>query len=175
MRADCIVVLCHFLKTDGTLRDEFRERLDAAVRLQQKGKLSLIINGGQTKGTPVSHGRAARNYLLSRGVPEERILWGEEGHDTLDELRTAESMMSRRGWDTPIIITNRLHLLQVRLSCWRRGKKCIPYFTRRHDRSVKYVLERLIALPLTLLDPNGKGWPFRFLRFLRARVFGQTL
>ena len=174
--ADCIVVLCHFLNEDGSLREEFRERLDAAVRLQrQSPNLSIINNGGKTKFTPVSQGRAAHDYLRGKGIPEKSILWSEEGHDTLDEIRTAREMMRQKGWHAPIIISNRLHLLRIRLACSRQGIECIPFPTKLHDRSWKYVLEQLIALPLTLADPSGKGWVFRFIRFLRARVLGQKI
>ena len=39
----------------------------------------IVINGGMTVGTPRSQGRAARDYLVNRGVQKEQIIWGEDG------------------------------------------------------------------------------------------------
>jgi uncharacterized SAM-binding protein YcdF (DUF218 family) len=172
---DCIVVFCHFLQQNGMLRDEFVERLDAAIRLNQMYATPIVVNGGRTHGTPRSQGEAARKYLEEQGVPEEEIVSSSEGHDTLEEIRLACATMEERGWSHAMFVTNRLQSTQVHIALWRFGLEWEWCETPLHDHSLSYLLERLIALPLTLIDPRGTGPLFRLLRWSRRHLLGQHI
>ena len=172
-RPDCILVLCNFLNKRGEIVEEFRVRLLEAASQSEMSGLTIIVNGGQTHDTPCSQGRAAYEFLLSLGIPGERILWGEGGHDTLDELRIAMTVMNQHGWRHPMVVANWLHLKQVAVAFWRLGVPYTPAATPLKLMSLKYLAMRLLILPLTVIDPLGKSWVFRLTRQSRESWLGQ--
>ena len=166
---DCILVLCHFLEKNGTIVDEFRSRLEEAAKVQKSNPhLCIMVNGGTTVGRPISQGKAAYEFLHARGVPDDRIIWGNEGHDTLEELQLAREIMRRYHWSCPLVVTNRLQQMQVSVAFWRRGvhhKKLITPFQLKGSWNVAI---RFLVLPFIFFDPDGSGWIFRLSRHFRS-------
>ena len=176
IQGDCILVLCHFLKEDGAIREEFAVRLKKAASIQSlEPELTIIINGGRTRGTSRSQGQAAYELLCSLGAPEQNVIWSEAGHDTFSELSLAWEIMQDRGWHEPIVITNWMQLMQVRVAFWRLGINWSPAETSLCDRSMRYALARLAAAVLAIFFPEVRGWLFNLLRYGRERVWVQKI
>src|SRR5262249_56366028 len=54
-------------------------------------------------------GEAARIYVMSLGVPEEKIYMICETLNTRAEARALDDMMRERGWNSAIIVTSAFH------------------------------------------------------------------
>jgi DNA-directed RNA polymerase subunit H (RpoH/RPB5) len=170
-----VLVLCHFLQEDGSLRPEFRVRLKRDAKLFDVYPVTIVVNGGRTKNTPRSQANAAHDYLRELKVPEHAILWTEEGHDTMEELVLAQKVMMELGLKDPIVVSNWMQLLQVRVVFWRKRILWTPSYTRQYDKSVLYCLQRAVAVMLAVVDPDGKGPIFRLLRNGRENLWGQKI
>lgn len=168
VRPDCILVLAHFLEPGtGAIQPELHERLKKVVFLQNREPwLRVILNGGQTAGTPRSQGQAMRDFLLEHGVPDRVIIWSEQGHDTFEELNLFVKAMRKHSLSDPYVVTNSEQLWQVRIVFWRLGIPWIPVPTPLHDHTLKYVATRVTAAVLSVFDPRGTM--MAFLRKHRA-------
>ncbi|HEY4502310.1 MAG TPA: YdcF family protein [Candidatus Paceibacterota bacterium] len=169
---DVILVLCHFLKKNGALSEEFHIRLDKAIALWETDTyLSVVVNGGRTLGTPRSQGAVAAEYLMANGVPAQKVMWSERGHDTLDEVNIARDIVEKKGWGKIIVISNFFHLTQADVALSRRGvvASFVPTPLRiRGLELLTYIPVRFVIPLLTWLDPEGKGRIFKSTRGRRG-------
>lgn len=93
--ADTIIVLG--AKVWGTLDDPkpspvLKERLDTAyLYLADHPNTKVIVTGGQGNDEPASEASVMRDYLLSRGITEERILLEDQSTSTIENLQFAQN------------------------------------------------------------------------------------
>ena len=90
---DFLIVLGCGLKKDGTPTPLLKGRLDLALRFdreqqEQDGRKALfVVSGGQGPDECRSEAASMRDYLLSQGIPEERILVEDQSTDTAENMR----------------------------------------------------------------------------------------
>ena len=90
---DFVIVLGCGLRPDGSPTPLLRGRLDRALAFAEKqrqltGKpLTFITSGGQGPDEAQSESAAMKQYLLSRGVPESRIIEEDQSRDTQENMR----------------------------------------------------------------------------------------
>ncbi len=179
--ADCIVVLSQFLEPDGSIGVDLKTRLTMAQvifmeRRKRGDTLPIIISGGGTADNPHPQGEAARDYLIRLGVPEILISWSNEGLNTLDEISFAVRSMRVMWKQYPMVIADLLQLIQADFAFSHYGYSIIPLeATLVEGNGLPYFLKRLVAIPLTMLDPTGESLPFRALRYSRAHLLGSRV
>lgn len=89
---DYIVILGCAVKADGTLYPLVRGRVDRALEFAEKqvaagGPVPIFIpSGGKGGDEPVSEGEAMGNYLLSRGITEDRVFPETESTNTRENM-----------------------------------------------------------------------------------------
>lgn len=89
---DCIVILGCAIRRDGTLYPLIRGRVDRALKFAEKQMAAggpapvFIPSGGQGGNEPIPEGKAMEAYLLSKGIPTERILPETESVNTEQNL-----------------------------------------------------------------------------------------
>jgi len=96
-----------------------RSRLDKAIEYQEKQteKITFVVSGGQGPNEPVSEAFAMRKYLLSRGIPNEQIIFEDKSTTTLENMLFSKEKI-REDWesqsDTPVILfsTSNYHVLR---------------------------------------------------------------
>ena len=90
---DFLIVLGCGLKPDGTPTPLLQGRLDRALRFSEQqraetGKeLTFVTSGGKGSDELVSESEAMARYLLSHGVPEERILREDRSTSTFENMQ----------------------------------------------------------------------------------------
>src|SRR5699024_3047482 len=98
-----------------------RSRLDKAIEYQEKQteKISFVVSGGQGPNEPVSEAFAMRKYLLSRGIPNEQIIYEDKSTTTLENMlfskqKIREDWESQSQTDEPVILfsTSNYHVLR---------------------------------------------------------------
>ncbi|MEU3459242.1 YdcF family protein [Streptomyces sp. NPDC006733] len=100
------------------------ERGLAAYEAEQRhgGTPQLLVSGGQgpDEGRPESHAMA--EYLVAKGVPEERILREEESRTTEENLACSEVLMAERAPAYRcVVVTNNFHAFRAALMARRAG------------------------------------------------------
>ena len=94
---DFIIILGCGLRKDGTPTPLLKGRIDRALAFYEKQKsetgreLIFVTSGGQGRGEVNSESLAMKNYLMEKGVPEERIIEEDRSTDTLENMRFSKA------------------------------------------------------------------------------------
>ncbi|MBO4819650.1 MAG: YdcF family protein [Firmicutes bacterium] len=89
---DFVIILGCSLMKDGTPTPLLRGRVDRAVEFYKKQKeetgkeLTFITSGGQGPDEVISESLSMKNYLLSLGIPEERIIEEDKSANTFENM-----------------------------------------------------------------------------------------
>ncbi len=111
--ADVIVVL-GASQVNGRPSALARARLDHARDLYLgKAAPRIITVGGRLHATETTEADAARNYLISTGVPAAAVAAVGKGTDTRRELYAADELMSVHHWRTAVLVSDPWHSLRV--------------------------------------------------------------
>lgn len=95
----------------GTPSPVFSNRLDHARDLWDEGVAPIIITvGGKVDGDITTEAEAGRKYLISQGVPADRIIALPEGRDTIESMEFIHAELRSRGLDSVTLVSDRLHL-----------------------------------------------------------------
>lgn len=89
----------------------YRERLNFAAELfHRRFARSVITTGGVGDGDTLSEGQVGKNYLLSRGVPEQSISFESTSRTTLQNLANAKPALATNDCQSNLIVSDPLHL-----------------------------------------------------------------
>ena len=125
---DYLIVLGCGLKEDGTPTPLLRGRLDRALAFAERqreetGKEPVfIVSGGQGPDEPIPESASMKRYLMSRGVPEDRILEEARSTDTLENMKFSKEIIWTQDPKAKIAFsTTNYHVFRSGL-CARRVK-----------------------------------------------------
>lgn len=114
-RADVAIVL-GAATHDGEVSLVYRERLNHAILLyRQEYTDKIIVTGGKAAGSEISDASAARQYVISQGIPEEDIFAEEFSTITQENLENSKEIMDAYGMDTALIVSDPLHMKRAML------------------------------------------------------------
>lgn len=91
--ADFVIILGCGLLSDGTPTPLLRGRIDRALAFgtqqeQQGGNpVAFVASGGQGPDEVVSEAESMRNYLIDKGIPDNRILVEDRSDRTIENMR----------------------------------------------------------------------------------------
>lgn len=89
----------------------FRERIRHGIWLYENGYVkALIMTGGYGDGAVCSESRAAREYAVLQGVPEEDIYIEEQSRITQENMYYARKLMEEHGFKDALIVSDPLHM-----------------------------------------------------------------
>lgn len=107
---DYIVILGCQIRKDGTLTKLLQGRADAALdfskkqeRFAQKAPV-FVPSGGQGSDEVISEAQAIKNYLLSQGIPEDRILLEDQSTSTAENMMRSRILIHTRKNDASPVI-----------------------------------------------------------------------
>jgi uncharacterized SAM-binding protein YcdF (DUF218 family) len=80
-----------------------------AAELYHQGWADNVVVSGMSFAWGFHTGDAARRYVMSLGVPEEKISMICEPLNTRVEARALDDLMRKRGWNSAIIVTSAFH------------------------------------------------------------------
>lgn len=98
---DYIIILGCAIRGDGTLTPLLKGRVDSAVEFEkrqyeQTGKHAVFVpSGGQGSDEVISEGEAMENYLLSIGVPADRIAREDKSTNTYENMKFSKEVIDR--------------------------------------------------------------------------------
>ena len=128
---DYLLILGCQIRDDGTLPPLLRSRADRAVEFarQQKeaaGKdLVFVPSGGQGPDEVMAEADAIRNYLLSLGIPEDRILAENTSVNTEENIRNSMRLIrehSREEAPKVAFSTTNYHVFRAGMIAQEQGE-----------------------------------------------------
>jgi vancomycin permeability regulator SanA len=114
--ADIAIVLGNRVNADGSLSPVLQGRVNRALRLFREEKVPrIMVSGGRgKKAGNYPEGLAMKHYLISRGVPPDRIIEDDDGEDTYltakDFLPVADSLKI----SSAIVVSSFYHLTRAK-------------------------------------------------------------
>ena len=106
---------------DGRPSPVLRARLDHALDLYQHGIAPLIITLGGAGGDEYSEGSVGREYLISRGVPEQAIIAETESRNTEESARRIAVIARANSLRRLVIVSDGTHLFRIHAICAADG------------------------------------------------------
>jgi uncharacterized SAM-binding protein YcdF (DUF218 family) len=89
----------------------FKERINHAINLYQKGRVrKLIFTGGQGNPGEPTEAAAARDYALQNGLPASDILIEDKSHNTYENVLNAKQFAGSNGIQKVLIVSDPLHM-----------------------------------------------------------------
>lgn len=157
--ADVAIVLGAAI-SDGEVSPVYRERINHAITLYEEGTVDFIIlTGGFGEGSYKSDSQVAKEYALSQGIPEEKILIEEKSTITEENLEFSKEVMEENDLETAIIVSDPLHMKRAMLmakdynitalssptttSMYKSLKTKIPFLLREEFFYVGYCVVRV--------------------------------
>ncbi|WP_165842270.1 YdcF family protein [Paenibacillus xerothermodurans] len=156
--ADYMIVLGAGLK-GSALSDTLQRRLDTSIQvIRGNPAIPVILSGGQGSDEHLSEAEAMYKYLVSHGIPRERLLLENKSTSTEENLLFSKELMSARGAVNPrvAIVTSDFHLFRAKLLARQIGlphtvgiASSSPFFVE-----VNYLIREYFGVLYTLLLPE---------------------
>ncbi|HOO22573.1 MAG TPA: YdcF family protein [Clostridia bacterium] len=128
-----IIVLGQYLKDDGTLSLQCRERCFYAYTLYAKGRGNTFLLSGGTVNTKagISEAQAMKNYLVSLGVDESAIITEDNSQNTYENAKFCAQILKGMEYEKLILVSSSYHIYRwyfnpVRFFNWLFHLKVIP-------------------------------------------------
>jgi uncharacterized SAM-binding protein YcdF (DUF218 family) len=118
--ADAIGVL-GAAEYDGRPSPVYRARLDHALELYHRGMAPLIITLGGPGGDRFTEGAVGREYLMSKGVPEEDIIAETESRNTEESARRIAVIARANGLRRLVVVSDDTHMFRIHSICAAEG------------------------------------------------------
>ena len=148
---------------DGSANPFFVNRIDAAVRLYEAGRIDMILASGDNRYRDYDEPAYMRDALIERGVPVDRIIVDIAGYRTLDSVVRAGSVF---GWTRFTIISQEFHNHRALFIADRSGLDAIAFiaddvagYTGLHQSLREHLARTLAVLDVYLLgtEPRETG------------------
>jgi len=116
--APVALVLGAAVSPDGTPSAFLAGRLDVAQRLFAAGKVRAILVSGDNLAPEYNEPDAMRSYLVSAGVPADKVVADYAGFDTYDSCVRAQRIFNV---SELVVVTQDYHLPRAVATCRRLG------------------------------------------------------
>ena len=146
--------------SNGEVSPVYRERINHGIWLYENDYVDyLILTGGIGEGNNASDAYIAKQYALSKSVPEQAIFIEEKSTITEENLENAKAIMNENSFDTAIIVSDPLHMKRAMLmagdygidacssptptTMYRSFKTKIPFLAREEFFYIGYSIVRV--------------------------------
>lgn len=100
----------------------YKARLDHAYTLFREGMAPLIITtGGAAQDPTFSEGGVGRDYLISRGVPDNAIIAETQSSDTSESAGRIANILRENHLRTCLAVSDGYHLFRVKQMLEKEG------------------------------------------------------
>ncbi len=130
LQADKVIVLGAGLK-GNQITTSLLYRLDTTITYyQQYPNTTIIVSGGQGTGETISEASAMYQYLISRGIPQDKIIQEDKSTSTYENFKFSSAFINSN--DKVMIITNNFHMSRAKLIAKRLGIEAYGYSAPSH-------------------------------------------
>ena len=101
---------------NGAPSPVFQARLDHAFDLEERGLAPIVITTGGSGGDPrFTEAYVGRDYLIQKGVAEQKILADPRSQTTYESVQTVARILRQRQQNTCIAVSDGFHLERIKL------------------------------------------------------------
>ena len=122
--AKSLIVLGSQVKESGPSMD-YQARLDSAYEyLIENPETIVVCTGAKGPSEPISEARGGADYLIARGIEEDRILIEDQSFNTIENLANAKKLLEEKGFDLKgvvVIVSADYHLYRANYIAGRLG------------------------------------------------------
>lgn len=109
---DCLIVLGAQMKRSGPSK-ALQYRLDVAIDyLQENPDTIIIVSGGQGSDEHISEAQGMHDYLIEKGIPEEKIIMENQSKNTFENLVFSADYLNKEK-DRVGIVSNNFHVFRA--------------------------------------------------------------
>jgi Uncharacterized conserved protein len=164
-----IVTLGYALNPDGTMHEILIKRLETTLEMANKYQDSVIVLTG---GVPKNHqteGRLMANWLVERGIEQDRIIEENYATSTVDNALYSRYALARHNIDHATIISSASHVRRgqtlFEVASWKTGPQGITFDTVAYpdkplDQLQKASTNELLGIYRDALRTYGM-WSYR--------------
>jgi uncharacterized SAM-binding protein YcdF (DUF218 family) len=131
------LVLGNKIELDGSPALRLRARLDRALELYRAGRFPLVIASGGLGKEGFDEAVVMKAYLVSGGIPADRVLVDSQGVNTFASARFAARFAAERRLTSVMVITQYFHVPRSKLALRRFGASVVysahPSFFESRD------------------------------------------
>jgi uncharacterized SAM-binding protein YcdF (DUF218 family) len=135
-KADAIAVF-GAAEYNGRASPVLKARLQHALSLYRRGLAPIIVTLGGGSDPSYSEGDVGRNFLLTHGVPDSRIIAETSSSDTEQSVARLAAIARENHLDTILIVSDGTHLFRIRQLCAAQGLHVL-LSPREAGRSVNF-------------------------------------
>jgi uncharacterized SAM-binding protein YcdF (DUF218 family) len=123
-KADVIIVLGAGTNK-GILSPIFKERINHSIYLyEQRKSKRIIFTGGYGSNQHKSDSHLAKEYAVSKGIPENQILIEDVSKYTIENLAESKLIMDAMNLKTALLVSDPLHMKRAMKLAELTGVKC---------------------------------------------------
>jgi len=130
-RADIGLVLGSKVNLDGKPSKSLRGRLDRTIELYRGGYFPAVIASGGIGKEGYDEAVVMRDYLVSHGIPQERVVMDNTGTTTYASARNTLQIMRQQKLGSVMVVSQYFHIPRARMALERFG---IPVVYSSHAR-----------------------------------------
>ena len=135
-KADVALVLGSKVEMNGKPSARLQARLDRTVELYKTGYFPWVIASGGVGKEGFDEGVVMRDYLISHGVPLDRVFVDSHGDTTFASAQNTLAIAREQGFQSVLVVSQYFHLPRSRLALQRLGLGPVytahpSYFERR--------------------------------------------
>ena len=102
------------------------DRLNRTIEYMNEYPASIaIVSGSQGSGETITEALAMERYLISRGIPKDRIIKEEKATDTNENLIYSREIIDSRGGGSTAIVSSDYHIFRTRLLAKKQGLSAV--------------------------------------------------
>ena len=118
-QADSVLVLGYQLE-DNEMTKTLEYRLDKAYDYARNNPDSqLILCGGITRKNVVSEATVMKDYLLSKGMDENRLICEDQSTDTIENIQNSLNYIDSQS--KILVLSSNYHVYRAKLICEKAG------------------------------------------------------
>ncbi len=135
---DYVIIHGAGIKKDGTVTKLLADRCDKAIEIYRKDPTSpyLVPSGGQGSDEVCSEAEAMRKYLVSKGIPKDKILLEDKSKTTMENVTFSKNLIEKRpGRKYTALVTSNYHIYRAmryakraQLKAVGIGSRVAPYY-----------------------------------------------
>lgn len=119
--ADMAIVLGNTVLPDGNPSPRLAARLDRAYDCYAARQCRVLFVSGGIDPAGADEAATMRNYLLARGVPDDRIVVDPDGRTSWATAAHAAAYMRAEGYTSALAVTQYFHVPRTMLALRRHG------------------------------------------------------
>ena len=120
-KADIALVLGNTVNADGNPSPRLQARLDKTLELYRHGYFPTIIVSGGVGIEGYDEAKVMGDYLVSHGVPVDKIIMDNEGINTYASAKKTSQILRDSNKKSVFVVSQYFHLPRARLTLERLG------------------------------------------------------